>query len=125
MGEVCAAALLLGAAYLFVRRVIRPAIPLSFLGAFALITALAGAPVLEHLLTGGLLLGAFFMATDYVTSPFSTGGKLIFGAGAGILTALFRLYGAMPEGVSYAILLMNLVTPLLNRMQPHAREAAK
>ena len=81
-----------------------------------LVTAIAGRDPLFHLLSGGLVLGAFFMATDYVTSPLTTRGKLIYGIGCGLITALIRLFGGMAEGVSYAILLMNILTPHIDRI---------
>lgn len=115
IGEVCAAALLLGLIYLLIRRVISPIIPCAYVGSFALIALLTNRNVPFHVLTGGLLLGAIFMATDYVTSPMTAKGKLIFGLGCGILTALIRFYGNMPEGVSYAILVMNLFTPVIDK----------
>lgn len=122
LGEVSAIALLLGAAYLFYKGYITWAIPASFLAATALITGAAHiydpsrylSPVF-HLLSGGLILGAFFMATDMVTSPVSKKGQLIFGAGCGALTAIIRLWGGYPEGVSFAIVLMNATVPLIDR----------
>ncbi len=119
IGETSALALLLGAAYLLIRRVIRITIPAAYIGAFALIMLLVSGFDLTYvayeLLSGGLLLGAFFMATDYTTSPINTLGKIVFGAGCGILTAVIRLYGSLPEGVSYSILLMNIACPLIER----------
>ena len=120
-GEVCAIALLLGFVYLCVRRVIKPWITLSIFATVAL-TALIfwgvnparfTGPVF-NLLTGGLILGACFMATDYVTSPMSLWGGVIFGVGIGFLTMMIRYFGSYPEGVSFAILIMNSVVPLLN-----------
>jgi electron transport complex protein RnfD len=119
-GEVCAAALLAGGAYLLFRKVISPIIPLCFIGTVALGMFIAGGLdwrfALEQTLGGGLLLGAIFMATDYVTSPMYRKGKLIFGVGCGLLTLVIRLWGNLPEGVSYAILLMNIATPLIERV---------
>ena len=122
LGEVSALALLLGAAYLFRRRVLSWHIPLTFIatvvlvsGAFWLVDPLRYPNPLLHLLTGGLLLGAFFMATDMVTSPVSPLGMVLFGIGCGLLTVLIRLFGGYPEGVSFAILLMNAATPLIDR----------
>ena len=121
-GEVCAIALLLGFVYLCVRRVIKPWITLSIFATVAL-TALIfwgvdpsryTGPVF-NLLTGGLILGACFMATDYVTSPMSLWGGIIFGVGIGFLTMMIRYFGSYPEGVSFAILIMNSFVPLLNR----------
>jgi len=112
LGETCMLALLLGGVYLIVRRVISPAIPLSYLGATLLFTwAFGGAQPILALFSGGVMLGAFFMATDYVTSPFTTKGKLIFGLGCGFITAVIRVFGNYNEGVTFAILLMNLLVP--------------
>jgi Na+-translocating ferredoxin:NAD+ oxidoreductase subunit D len=115
LGEVSILALLLGAAYLVIRKVIKLWIPLTYLATVAAMTAIAGQDPLYHLLSGGLILGAFFMATDYVTTPLTRNGKIIFGIGCGLLTGLIRLFGGMTEGVSFAILLMNIVTPHLDR----------
>jgi electron transport complex protein RnfD len=115
LGETCALALLLGGVYLVIRRVISPLIPLTFLGTVFVMTGLLGEPPLVHILSGGLLIGAIFMATDYVTSPLGKAGKAVFGVGCGLLTVLFRLYGSLPEGVSYAIILMNILVPLIEK----------
>jgi electron transport complex protein RnfD len=122
IGEVCGAALLLGAAYLLARRVISWHIPAAFLGTVAALSGIVWAVQPEtalsplfHLLTGGVLLGALFMATDMVTSPLTRSGQLVFGCGCGLLTVLIRVWGGYPEGVSFAILLMNALTPLINR----------
>jgi Na+-translocating ferredoxin:NAD+ oxidoreductase subunit D len=115
LGEVSILALLIGAIYLIIRKVITPWIPLTYLATVALMTGLAGQDPLYHVLSGGLFLGAFFMATDYVTSPLTRNGKIIFGIGCGLLTGLIRLFGGMTEGVSFAILLMNILTPQLDR----------
>lgn len=115
LGETSALALLLGAAYLFFRRVIDWREPFAYLGTVAVFITLAGQDILFHLLSGGLILGAFFMANDYATTPMSTRGKLIFGAGCGILTCVIRLWGGYPEGVCYAILIMNMFVPLLDK----------
>ncbi|MDR1927399.1 MAG: RnfABCDGE type electron transport complex subunit D [Oscillospiraceae bacterium] len=115
LGEGCAAALLLGFAYLCARKVITPLIPLCFVGTVAAASFVAGgfSPLFlgYELLGGGLLLGACFMATDYATCPINWKGKVVFGIGCGLLTALIRLFGNMPEGVSFSILLMNLLVP--------------
>ena len=121
-GELSAIALLLGFAYLLIRRVIRPYITLSILGTVAVFSGIFWAinpaeytdPIF-NLLTGGLLLGSIFMATDYVTSPMSNMGGIVFGIGIGVITMLIRYFGAYPEGVSFAILIMNSVVPLLNK----------
>ncbi|MDH4101317.1 MAG: RnfABCDGE type electron transport complex subunit D [Nitrospirota bacterium] len=122
LGEISAIALLIGGIYLIARRIITWHIPVSFLattlifcGIFWGINPQKYADPFFHLVTGGLVLGAFFMATDYVTSPMTPKGMLIFGIGCGLLTALIRLFGGYPEGVSFAILLMNAVTPLIDR----------
>lgn len=116
LGEVCIAALLLGGIYLCIKRVISPVIPLVFMGTTALITGLCGQNVLYNLMSGGLVLGSIFMATDYTTSPITLKGKIIFAFGCGLLTALIRLFGNMPEGVSMAILLMNILVPHIERL---------
>lgn len=121
IGETSALALIAGGLYLIVRRIIDPRIPLIYIGTVALITFIAGpmglftGDALYHILGGGLMIGAIFMATDYPTSPISGTGKIIFAAGCGILTSVIRLWGGYPEGVSYAILLMNLAVPLIDR----------
>jgi len=121
IGETSALALLIGAAYLLIRRVITPELPLAFIGTVGLMTWMLGgeAPFtgnfVYHILSGGLILGAFFMATDYTTSPVTFKGRIIMGVGCGLITAVIRLYGGYPEGVSYSILLMNLVTPMIDR----------
>jgi electron transport complex protein RnfD len=119
---VSALALLAGFAYLLCRRVIRPHIPLSVIGTVALFSGVLWLvdpsrfiDPLFHLLTGGLLLGAVFMATDYVTSPMHPKGMIIFGVGIGLLTVLIRVFGSYPEGISFAILMMNAAVPLLNK----------
>ena len=120
-GELSAGALLIGFIYLLVRRVVKPWIPLAVLGTMALISAIFRGinpdiytgPVF-NLLTGGAMLGALFMATDYVTSPMSTLGGIIFGIGIGLITMMIRYFGSYPEGMSFAILLMNCTVPLLN-----------
>ena len=120
-GEACAVALLAGFLYLLVRKVIKPWITLSVLGTVAALSCIfwLANPAqftdpLFNLLTGGMLLGACFMATDYVTSPMSTKGGIIFGVGIGLITLMIRYFGSYPEGMSFAILLMNATVPLLN-----------
>ena len=142
MGEVCAIALLAGGLYLLLRRVISPIIPFSFIGTVAVIMLIAGKGnptfLAYELLGGGLLLGAFFMATDYTTSPLNAKGRLIFGIGCGLITAVIRLFGSLPEGVSFSIILMNLLVPHIERLttpkpfgyekpkkEPKEQEAAK
>ena len=131
MGEVSAIALLAGGVFLIATKTIRYIIPVSILGTVAVFTAILHAvdptlcaDPLTHLLTGGLLLGAIFMATDYVTSPMTPLGQLIYGVAIGLITVLIRVFGIYPEGMSFAILIMNAVTPLLNRLTP-ARYGAK
>lgn len=123
-GEVSALALLLGFAYLLMRKVISWHIPVAILGTMAVFAAIYGATMggamiwqfpLFHLLAGGALLGAIFMATDYVTSPMTTKGMVIYGIGIGAITMCIRLWGAYPEGMSFAILIMNSVVPLINK----------
>ena len=120
IGETCALALLLGFLYLLVRRVITWHIPVSFIGSVFLLSFFAEGmdlmKALAMILSGGLLLGAIFMATDYVTSPPTPLGKIIFGLGAGILTFLIRYFGIYPEGVSFAILLMNILNPYIEAL---------
>ena len=122
-GELSAVAILIGFVYLLARKVIRPYITLSIWASVAVFSAIFWLVDPEvytdpafNLLTGGLLLGSVFMATDYVTSPMSTWGGVIFGAGIGIITMLIRYFGAYPEGVSFAILIMNSVVPLINKV---------
>ena len=122
LGEVSALALLLGGFFLLFKKVISWHIPISFIGTvliiggiFWLVDPSKYPNPLFHLITGGLILGAFFMATDMVTSPVTDKGMLIFGCGCGLLTVLIRLFGGYPEGVSFAILLMNACTPLIDR----------
>jgi electron transport complex protein RnfD len=121
IGETSAIALLLGGIYLIARRVIDWRIPAVYIATVAAFTWVAGreglftGDALYHILSGGLFLGAIYMATDYVTSPMSGGGKIAFALGCGILTSVIRLWGGYPEGVSYSILLMNLAVPLLDR----------
>ena len=121
IGEVSAIALIIGFIYLLIRRVVSIKIPAMYIITFAILTFLFGKNPMNaeylvyQLLTGGLLLGAFFMATDYTTTPTTNLGMLIFGIGCGALTFLIRRFGGYPEGVSFSILLMNLVSPLLER----------
>ena len=120
LGETCALALLIGGIYLIARKVITWQIPVAFIATTFLFTlALEEGNVetaLAWVLSGGLMIGAFFMATDYVTSPSTAKGKLIFGIGAGVITVLVRFFGGYPEGVSFAILLMNIVNPYIDSL---------
>jgi electron transport complex protein RnfD len=122
VGEVSALALILGFVYLLIRKVIRPHIPLVILGTIAAMTGIFNlinpdiyTGPLFNIFTGGVLLGAIFMATDYVTSPMSVKGMVIYAFGIGVITVLIRYFGAYPEGVSFAILIMNMTVPLLNK----------
>ncbi len=121
IGETSAIALIIGGLYLIARRVIDPRIPVVYIGTVALFTWIAGpqglftGDALYHILGGGLMLGAFFMATDYTTSPMSGTGKIVFAAGCGVLTSVIRLWGGYPDGVSYSIMIMNLVVPLIDK----------
>lgn len=128
IGETNALLLLIGGLYLITRKVISPIIPASFIGTVFLLSWVLGVNPLTAIFSGGLFLGAIFMATDYVTSPTFKLGKLIFGIGCGIITVVIRLYAALPEGVSYAILLMNLLVPYINGFttpKPFFKEVAK
>jgi electron transport complex protein RnfD len=114
-GETSALLLLIGGLYLLIKGIIDWRIPVFYLGTVAVLTMVLGSDPIFHLLAGGLMLGAFFMATDMVTTPITRLGKAIFGVGAGILVVLIRLYGGYPEGVLFSILLMNIATPIINR----------
>ena len=122
MGEVSAVALLLGGLFLIWKKIISPIIPACFIGTVFVFAAIyygvTGGDALQmavfHVLAGGVMLGAFFMATDYVTSPLLPMGKVIFGIGCGLITMIIRIWGQYPEGVSFSILLMNCLTPLIN-----------
>ena len=133
LGETCALALIIGGIYLVIRKVINPIIPLCYIGTVALFALIFGAAtgenigvfILTHLLSGGLMLGAIFMATDYATTPINWKGKIIFGIGCGILTMVIRLFGSLPEGVSFSIIIMNIITPLIEkatRPRPFGKE---
>jgi len=115
MGEVSALALILGGLYLIVRKVISWRIPVVYTATVMVFAFAAGQDPLYHALAGGLLLGAFFMATDYSSSPITAKGQIAYALGCGVLTAVIRLWGGYPEGVSYSILLMNVATPLIER----------
>ena len=118
IGETSAVMLVFGGAYLVLRRVISLRIPLSFILTIMLVSLIAGRAPLTEVCSGGLLLGAIFMATDYTTSPVTPLGQLVFGIGCGLLTMLFRIFGGMPEGVSYSIVLMNFAVPVIDRYLP-------
>ncbi len=114
MGETSCLALLLGGIYLIYRRVISWHTPVAFIGTVLVCTALLGEQPLYQVMAGGLFLGAIFMATDYTTSPPTPAGKLIFGVGCGLITVLIRVWGNYPEGVSFSILLMNILNPYIS-----------
>lgn len=116
LGETCALALILGGIYLLVRRVISWHTPVAYLGTVALMSLVCGKDVPGQLLSGGLMLGAIFMATDYATTPNTKWGKIIFGVGCGLITILIRFWGNYPEGVSYSILIMNILTPYIAKL---------
>ncbi len=120
LGEVCALALIIGGVYLIIRKVISPVIPLVFVGTVAVFMLIAGNGDFEfvayQLLSGGLLLGAIFMATDYTTSPVSFKGKIIFAIGCGLITSVIRIFGSLPEGVSFSIILMNIFVPHIEKL---------
>ena len=116
IGETCKIAILIGFAYLLVRRVITPIIPVCYVATSALFALAVGEDVLLTILGGGLLFGAVFMATDYVTTPVTPVGQIIFAVGCGLITVLIRFYANMDEGVSYAIVLMNIMVPLIDRV---------
>lgn len=134
IGETCAIALLIGAAYLLIRKIISWRIPVYYIAVFAIFILLFGGRGFDltylaaELCGGGLLLGAFFMATDYVTSPITPKGQIIFGVLLGLLTGVFRVFGASAEGVSYAIIICNLLVPLIERVTipvPFGKEGIK
>lgn len=122
IGETCVAALLLGGAYLLIRRVISWHVPVTFIGTVFVLTFIGEGfdfmATLSWLMAGGLFIGAIFMATDYVTSPSTAWGKVIFGVGAGLITVMIRYFGSQPEGVSYAILMMNILNPYIEKWAP-------
>ena len=131
-GETCSAALILGLIYLLATRTISWHIPVSIIATVIIFTGIMHAvdpctyasPLL-HITSGGILLGSIFMATDYVTSPMTKAGQLIFGVGIGVITVVIRLFGSYPEGISFAILIMNAVVPLINRYIRPKRFGAK
>lgn len=131
IGEISALALLAGGAYLVYRKVISVRIPLAYLGSVAVLTLVfhkTDAPIdwmLYSLFSGGLMLGAIFMATDYATSPVTAKGQIIYGIGCGILTVIFRYFGLFPEGVTYAILLMNALVWIIDRYTAPRRFGVK
>ena len=131
IGEISALALLLGGAYLIIKKVISIRIPAAYLGTVALVTLVfskTDAPIdwmLYSLLSGGVMLGAIFMATDYATSPATPAGQIVYGVGCGVLTVIFRYFGLFPEGVTYAILLMNALVWVIDRYTAPRRFGVK
>lgn len=115
IGETSALAILIGAAYLLYKKIISWHVPAAYIGTVFVVTWAIGQDPVMHILAGGLFLGAFFMATDMVTTPYTNRGKIIFGIGAGLLVVWIRMKGGYPEGVCYSILIMNAVTPLINK----------
>lgn len=116
LGETSALVIFLGGAYLLIRRVITWHTPVAFIATVFILTLIFGQEPLHHLFAGGLFLGAFFMATDYPTTPQTNTGRLIFGVGCGLITAIIRLYGNYPEGVAFSILFMNMLVPFINKI---------
>ncbi len=120
LGEVCILALIIGFVYLVIRKVISPVIPLVYVGTVAVAMLIAGKGdityMLYQIMAGGLMLGAIFMATDYTTSPVSFKGKIIYAIGCGIITSLIRIFGSLPEGVSFSIIIMNILVPHIEHL---------
>ena len=116
LGEVCALGLLIGGLYLAARKIISLAAPVSFIGSLFSLSWISGDDPVYQILAGGVFLGAFFMATDYATTPITTKGKIVFGLGCGIITFVIRRFGSYPEGVSFSILLMNVLTPYIEQL---------
>lgn len=125
LGETSVLLILIGALYLFYRKQITWHVPLSFAGIVVFLSFVLKLDVLFNLLAGGLMLGAFFMATDYVTSPLTRKGQVIFGLGCGLMTMLIRLKGGFPEGVCYSILIMNMLTPAIDKFTVPKKFGAK
>ena len=128
LGETCTLALLLGGVYLLVKRVISWHTPVAFIGTVAVMSLVCGKDVLYQLMAGGLMIGALFMATDYSSTPPTKWGKVIFGIGCGLITVLIRFWGNFPEGVSFSILIMNILTPYstkLTRSKPFGAGGGK
>ena len=116
LGETCIIGLLIGGIYLVAKKVISPIIPVCYIATVFVLSAVLGADPVMQILSGGLFLGAIFMATDYVTSPITNKGKVIYAIGCGVITVLIRQFASLPEGVSYSILLMNILTPHIENM---------
>ncbi|OGC22866.1 hypothetical protein A2310_00520, partial [candidate division WOR-1 bacterium RIFOXYB2_FULL_37_13] len=115
LGETSVLAILIGAGILFYKKIIDWPAPIAYIGTVFILSFLLGKDPVFQIMAGGLMLGAFFMATDYVTAPVTTKGRFIFGLGCGIMTILIRFYGGFPEGGNYSILLMNILTPLIDK----------
>lgn len=116
LGETCIICLIIGGVYLVAKKVISPIIPVCYIATVFVLSAVLGQDPVMQILSGGLFLGAIFMATDYVTSPITNKGKVIYAIGCGVITVLIRLFASLPEGVSYSILLMNILTPHIENM---------
>lgn len=116
LGETCIVALLIGGIYLVAKKVISPIIPVCYIATVFVFSAVLGQDPVMQILSGGLFLGAIFMATDYVTSPITNKGKIIYAIGCGVITVLIRSFGSLPEGVSFSILLMNILTPHIENL---------
>ena len=116
LGEVSAAALLIGGIYLIMMKIISVHTPLAFIGTVFVFSYLCGEDGIYQILAGGVMLGAFFMATDYVTTPVTKTGKVIFGIGCGVITCVIRFFGSYPEGVSFAIILSNCLVPIIEKV---------
>ena len=128
LGETCAITLLIGGIYLIWTKVISPTIPVTYLATVAVFSLLCGYDPIYQLLSGGLMLGAIFMATDYTTSPITFKGKIIYAVGCGVLTMLIRVFGSLPEGVSFSIVILNILVPLIERVsrpKPFGKETVK
>ncbi len=115
LGETCIIALIIGGVYLVAKKVISPLIPCVYIATVFVFMLILGQDALMQILSGGLFLGAIFMATDYTTSPLTNKGKIIYAIGCGVITTLIRVFGSLPEGVSFSIVLMNIITPLIER----------
>ena len=116
LGETCIVALLIGGIYLVAKKIISPIIPVCYIVTVFIFSAILGQDPLMQILSGGLFLGAIFMATDYVTSPITNKGKVIYAIGCGVITVMIRVFGSLPEGVSFSILLMNILTPHIENL---------
>ena len=116
IGETSSFLLLVGGIYLVIRRVISPVTPVCFIGTVAILSLISGESLAVSVFGGGLMLGAIFMATDYTTTPTTTLGKAVFGLGCGLFTFLIRQFGSLPEGVSYSILIMNILVPYIDKL---------